>query len=192
MNPTIISQTTTLRSHLTVHSKGGGSSSISQITSWQLETIAREGVDAVNVRNFDESTSPWTSYSPSFENVTGRSSGPPATWASPSLPITPRDKRSTYIQPQEPEPGSLSAFLNFEQGLADANPDYHIEILDVECTFANEQASYAAVIMTAQIHGLPSGVVRPILGTWDFAYAKDEKRWMATRLTTVHGVGTPA
>ncbi|KAF7193842.1 Histone acetyltransferase, partial [Pseudocercospora fuligena] len=149
----------------------------SSATARYLEHITKSIMQAVNDRNFNPSTEPWSLLAPQFRN------DPAGRFDSASfLPSTKNqdsEKKSIH------RPQTKEEHIRFHQEMSIGAPEYHNKVLDVTCTALDEGACLARVMMSTETLGIPGGLIRPAVSTLEFR--KISGRWLVTRLRTLPG-----
>lgn len=128
-----------------------------------IESLVAAAITAINTRNFNSSTPPWTTVAPNF-----------------SMPaaIGFRDKASTRAE-----------YVDGFRKLAHAYPKFQIEALSLE-SYILREAGYAEVYLTAQSCGgptLPMGMKRKAVSRQEFR--RVEGVWLHVCETSFLGIG---
>lgn len=134
-----------------------------QETVRHLEDIASSFIEAINSRNFDPNTRPWTQIAAHFTVGSGTGARPNAT--------------------------NKVDMLEGHRKLADANPSFKIRITSFSTT-VHENIGTAQVIMNAGstgVPGVPVGMWRNAVTILDFRSI--DGRWLGVRECTMSGLG---
>lgn len=134
-----------------------------QETARHLEDIASSFIEAINCRNFDPNTKPWTQIAAHFTVGSGTGARPNAT--------------------------NKIDMLHGHSKLADANPSFKIRITSFSTT-VHENIGTAQVVMNAGstgVPGVPVGMWRNAVTILDFRYI--DGRWLGVRECTMSGLG---
>ncbi|EME78304.1 uncharacterized protein MYCFIDRAFT_178459 [Pseudocercospora fijiensis CIRAD86] len=148
----------------------------SSATARYLEHVTKSIMQAVNDRNFNPSSEPWSLLAPQFRN------DPAGRFDSASfLPsVVKKQEKGIIHRPQTKE-----EHIRFHQEMSIGAPEYFNKVIDATCTCLDEEACIAKVMMSTETHGIPGGLVRPAVSTLEFR--KISGSWMATRLRTLPG-----
>lgn len=134
-----------------------------QETTRHLEEIASTFIEAINSRNFNPDSKPWTQIAPHFTVGSGTGARPNAT--------------------------NKTDMLEGHRKLAEANPEFKIRITSFSTT-VHENIGTAQVVMNAAstgVPGVPVGLWRNAVTILDFRL--QDGRWLGVRECTMSGLG---
>ncbi|EME43805.1 hypothetical protein DOTSEDRAFT_71592 [Dothistroma septosporum NZE10] len=138
-----------------------------------LEHIVRTAVNACNIRDFDIASSAWSHFSSEFK-------------VEQIMMSTSTSSSPTSSNKSSSEPMNLQDLLSFQRAVATKDPGYRYEILELATVAMDNKSGKAEVLMNARAHGIPEGVVRPIVETFEFRRTKG--RWECVKLRCMSGV----
>ncbi|KAK4502290.1 hypothetical protein PRZ48_005715 [Zasmidium cellare] len=146
---------------------------IHSVVSRQLESIVAASFTALNTHNFDLSTPPWTCYSKHFRND----------------PNGPAPNLSTYSEHpnlSNSESTDLAGMVDFFKTLAETCPEYQTLVVEMATTELDLEAGTGSVMVSAESHGIPVGVVRSSISLFEFQ--REKREWRCVRQRTLPGI----
>lgn len=125
-----------------------------------LESIVRDMIHSVNIRNFEPQAHPWNLH------------------MSPNAKVVP----GNLLHAAEMD---RSGYLKWLSSICAARPHFSQTITDLMTTVKNEK--YAEVIAAKDTHGSPPGLVKPSIVIMQFRLF-DQQTWKCISIRSVHGL----
>lgn len=146
---------------------------VQNTVSRQIESIIAASFTALNSRNFDLATPPWTCYSKHFRNE-------------PNGPAPNLSTYSDHPNLSNSEVTDLAGMIGFFRTLYETCPEYKTLVVDMTTTELDLEAGYAAVMVNAESHGIPQGLLRSSISTFEFR--REKREWRCVRNRTLPGI----
>lgn len=140
-----------------VHTDDGANE---QLIIAHLESIVRDMIHSVNIRNFEDSAHPWCNH------------------MAPNARVVP----GNLLQAVEMDRKGYLGWLN---NITAARPHFSQTITELMTTVKNEKT--AEIIASKDTHGSPPGLVKPSIVMMEFKLF-DRHAWMCTSIRSVHGI----
>lgn len=131
-----------------------------QVIVAHLESIVRDMIHSVNIRNFEPQAHPWNKH------------------MSPNARVVP----GNLLQATEMD---RSGYLAWLSNICAVRPHFFQTITDLMTTVKNEK--FAEVIASKDTHGSPPGLVKPSIVMMEFRLF-DRNTWRCISIRSVHGI----
>ncbi|KAF2162897.1 hypothetical protein M409DRAFT_57948 [Zasmidium cellare ATCC 36951] len=143
------------------------------IVSRQIESVVVASFAALNNHNFDLTTPPWTCFSKHYRN-------------DPSGPAPNLSTYSDYPILSNSDSTDLHGVVSFFRTLAETCPGYQTIVTEISTSELDLEAGYGSVMVSAESHGIPPGVTRSSVSSFEFR--REKREWMCVRQRTLPGI----